>query len=130
MCSVTLKLAHNICKFRFADVFSEAFVIGNLFCSIFLYRIKTGICFDYASLMTALLRTQKIPTKLVVGYSGTAYHAWISVWTEEEGWIDGVIFFDGSVWHRMDPTFASSGAGDPEIQEFILNGNYTVKYLY
>ena len=91
---------------------------------------KKGICFDYAALMTAMLRSQEIPCKLVVGYAGKTYHAWISVWTEEEGWIDGAIFFDGSVWHRMDPTFASSGAGDPEIQEFILNGNYTVKYLY
>ena len=91
---------------------------------------KKGICFDYAALMTAMLRSQEIPCKLVVGYAGKTYHAWISVWTEEEGWIDGAIFFDGCVWHRMDPTFASSGAGDPEIQEFILNGNYTVKYLY
>ncbi|MEG0228600.1 MAG: transglutaminase-like domain-containing protein, partial [Lachnospiraceae bacterium] len=38
---------------------------------------KRGICFDYAALMTAMLRSQKIPTKLEVGYSGDAYHAWI-----------------------------------------------------
>ena len=44
---------------------------------------------------------------------------------------DGVIFFDGSVWKRMDPTFASSGQRSPEIMRFIENnGNYTVKYLY
>ena len=91
---------------------------------------KKGICFDYGALMTAMLRSQEIPCKLVVGYAGKTYHAWISVWTEEEGWIDGAIFFNGSVWHRMDPTFASSGAGDPEIMDFIQNGNYTVKYLY
>lgn len=91
---------------------------------------KKGICFDYGALMTAMLRSQEIPCKLVVGYAGKTYHAWISVWTEEEGWIDGAIFFDGKVWHRMDPTFASSGAGDPEIMDFIQNGNYTVKYLY
>lgn len=34
---------------------------------------KKGICFDYASLMAALLRSQSIPTKLEVGYSGEAY---------------------------------------------------------
>ena len=39
--------------------------------------------------------------------------------------------FDGSVWKRMDPTFASSGQRSPEIMRFIENnGNYTVKYLY
>jgi len=91
---------------------------------------KKGICFDYAALMTAMLRSQEIPCKLVVGYAGKTYHAWISVWTEESGWIDGAIFFDGSVWHRMDPTFASSGNGNEEIMDFIQNGNYTVKYLY
>lgn len=29
-----------------------------------------GICFDYAALMTSMLRSQGIPTKLEVGYSG------------------------------------------------------------
>lgn len=89
-----------------------------------------GICFDYAAMMTAMLRSQEIPCKLVVGYAGTVYHAWISVWTEESGWIDGAIFFDGHVWHRMDPTFASSSSRSEEIMEFIEHGNYTVKYLY
>ena len=92
---------------------------------------KKGICFDYAALMTAMLRSQGVPCKLVVGYAGTAYHAWISVWTEESGWVDGAIFFDGAVWKRMDPTFASSGAGSAAIMQYIGDGtNYTQKYLY
>ena len=91
---------------------------------------EKGICFDYAALMTAMLRSQKIPCKLVVGYAGATYHAWISVWTEENGWIDGTIFFDGKVWERMDPTFASSSGRSAEIMDFIENGTYTVKYLY
>ncbi len=92
---------------------------------------KTGICFDYAALMTGMLRSQGVPTKLVVGYAGTAYHAWVSVWTEETGWVDGVIFFDGTTWQRMDPTFASSGGGNEAIMQYIGDGsNYTVKYLY
>ena len=48
---------------------------------------KKGICFDYAALMTGMLRSQGVPCKLVVGYAGTVYHAWINVWTEETGWI-------------------------------------------
>jgi len=91
---------------------------------------KKGICFDYAAVMTAMLRSQEIPCKLVVGYAGSTYHAWISVWTEEEGWIDGAVFFNGHSWKRMDPTFASSSNRSSEIMEFIENGNYTVKYLY
>lgn len=91
---------------------------------------KKGICFDYAALMTAMLRSQEIPCKLVVGYAGSTYHSWISVWTEESGWVDGAIFFDGQQWKRMDPTFASSSGGDEEILDFIQNGKYKVKYLY
>ena len=91
---------------------------------------QKGICFDYAALMPAMLRSQEVPCKLVVGYAGDIYHAWISVWTEDNGWVDGAIFFDGHAWKRMDPTFASSGHRSAEIMEFIENGNYTVKYLY
>ena len=92
---------------------------------------KKGICFDYAALMTGMLRSQSVPCKLVVGYAGEVYHAWISVYTEKDGWIDGVIYFDGSVWKRMDPTFASSGSQSDEIMDFIGDGtNYIEKYLY
>lgn len=92
---------------------------------------KKGICFDYAALMTAMLRSQSVPCKLVVGYAGQTYHAWINVWTEKSGWVDGAIFFDGSVWKRMDPTFASSGSQSTEIMEYIgKDANYTVKYQY
>lgn len=92
---------------------------------------KKGICFDYASLMAGMLRAQGVPCKLVVGYAGKAYHAWISVWTESTGWIDGIIYFDGTAWQRMDPTFASSGNASEAIMKYIGDGsNYTVKYLY
>jgi len=92
---------------------------------------KSGICFDYAAMMTGMLRSQGVPCKLVVGYAGTAYHAWISVWSEKTGWVDGAIFFDGQAWQRMDPTFASSGNGSRAIMDYIGDGkNYTAKYFY
>lgn len=95
---------------------------------------QKGICFDYAALMTAMLRSQGVPCKLVVGYVGTqnpAYHAWINVWTEDQGWVDGAIFFDGSAWQRMDPTFASSGHSSEAIMQYIGDGsNYSERYLY
>ncbi|NLV51546.1 MAG: transglutaminase domain-containing protein, partial [Clostridiales bacterium] len=34
--------------------------------------LEKGICFDYSAVMAAMLRSQGIPTKLVVGYAGTA----------------------------------------------------------
>jgi transglutaminase-like putative cysteine protease len=89
----------------------------------------SGICFDYAALMTGMLRSQGVPTKLVVGYAGDAYHAWINVYSEDTGWIDGVIYFDGAKWMRMDPTFAANGGSD--IMDYIGNGtNYSGKYFY
>ncbi len=92
---------------------------------------KKGICFDYAALMTAMLRSQGIPTKLVVGYTGDVYHAWINTFIPEKGWVEGIIFFDGTTWKLMDPTFASSANQSKQIMEYIGNGsNYSAKYVY
>lgn len=89
-----------------------------------------GICFDYASLMVAMLRIQNLPAKLVIGYAGEAYHAWINVYTEENGWIDQVIVFDGTEWTLMDPTFADND-GNTATNDYIGDGtNYTEKYVY
>ena len=89
-----------------------------------------GICLDYASLMTALLRSQGIPTKLVVGWSGTQYHAWISVYLEETGWVDGVIFFDGLNWSRLDPTLAAGNRGT-SVKDYVNNNaNYKERFFY
>lgn len=93
--------------------------------------VRTGICFDYAALMTAMLRSQNIPTKLVVGYTGSVYHAWVSVYLDNIGWVDNVIYFDGTDWKLMDPTFASSGKKSQEIMDYINNSaNYKAKYSY
>ncbi|RPF42413.1 transglutaminase superfamily protein [Hydrogenoanaerobacterium saccharovorans] len=90
-----------------------------------------GICFDYAAVMATMLRTQRIPTKLVVGYSGKVYHAWVSVYITDVGWVNGIIYFDGTSWVRMDPTFASSAKSSSQIMDYIGNGsNYNALYVY
>lgn len=90
----------------------------------------TGICFDYAAITAAMLRSQRIPTRLEVGYAGEAYHAWISVYLKETGWIDNIIEFHGSSWSLMDPTFAA-GSSQSRLKQFIGDGsNYIVKYYY
>lgn len=90
----------------------------------------TGICFDYASMMTGMLRSLGVPCKLVVGYAGDAYHAWISVWVDGTGWIDNIVYFDGTSWQRMDPTFAST-ADKKTAAKYIGDGsNYSPKFFY
>lgn len=89
-----------------------------------------GICFDFAALTAAMLRSQDIPTRLEIGYSGSIYHAWISVYLEETGWIDNIIEFRGDGWTRMDPTFAASNENSEKILEYIGDGsNYTTQYI-
>lgn len=91
---------------------------------------KTGICLDYAAVMTSMLRSQHIPTRLEVGYAGEAYHAWISTYVENQGWVNGVIEFNGDTWSLMDPTFAAS-AKESNLANFIGDGeNYVTKYIY
>ena len=92
---------------------------------------KIGICLDYAGTMAAMLRSQNVPTKLIVGYAGSAYHAWISVYCKGVGWVYTMIYFDGSSWHRLDPTFAASSGSSDAIMKYIGDGsNYSVKYVY
>lgn len=94
-------------------------------------QTRKGICLDYASLMTAMLRSQGIPSKLIVGYTGNLYHAWINVYINGIGWVDKAVYFDGNSWKLMDPTFASSNKNSAKIQKYIGDGtNYTAKYAY
>lgn len=88
----------------------------------------TGICFDYAAVMAAMLRTQRIPTRLEVGYVGDVYHAWISTYIHGQGWINGIIHFDGNTWELMDPTFASTSSSP---KDFLTDrSDYLTKYVY
>ena len=88
---------------------------------------KTGICFDYSAVMATMLRTQRIPTRLEVGYVGDIYHAWISTYVEGHGWINGIIEFDGKEWKLMDPTTASTSSSP---KEYLTKKTYLTKYVY
>lgn len=90
----------------------------------------TGICLDYAAVMASILRSQRIPTHMEVGYAGTVYHAWISTYITDIGWVNGIIQFDGESWSMMDPTFGAS-TGDQKLKKYIGDGDYYhVKYIY
>ena len=95
------------------------------------FKSRKAICFDYASTMVAMLRSQGVPTKLIIGYSGSVYHAWISVYTEESGWITGVVYFNGEDWSLMDPTFADTSKSEEDFKKYIGDAtNYIQKYAY
>ena len=88
-----------------------------------------GICFDYAALTAAMLRSCDIPCKLQIGYAGDIKHAWINVYIRSSGWVDKAVEFSGDSWSRMDPTFDSNSEDKDTIQEYIGdNNNYTVQF--
>ena len=84
------------------------------------YSTRTGICFDYASLMCAMLRSQGIPTRLIIGSTPLGYHAWNEVFFEGQGWVVVASFewekIDGSGWVLFDSTFAAGGMSPESIQ--------------
>ncbi len=91
---------------------------------------RKGICLDYSALMCSMLRSQRIPARMEIGYAGTAYHAWLSTYITDIGWVNGIIEFDGEDWSLMDPTFASN-ISETDLKDFIGDGkNYTVKFIY
>ena len=86
-----------------------------------------GICFDYASLAAAMLRSMGFPTKIVTGYVGPEqlYHAWIMVFADGT-WQTALFSVEPNVWSRCDVTFASTGA----TQYTGSGSGYTDKYTY
>ncbi len=89
----------------------------------------TGICFDYAALITAMLRSRDIPCRLQIGFAGDIKHAWVDVYIRSKGWVNNAIEFDGESWTRMDPTFDSSLEDKEVARDFIGDGtNYNVQF--
>ncbi|NLM11862.1 MAG: transglutaminase domain-containing protein [Clostridiaceae bacterium] len=68
------------------------------------YNTQKGICYDFAALFAAMLRSQGIPVKLVKGYSNNieGYHAWNEV------------LIDGS-WVTIDTTYDVTMKGFKKI---------------
>ena len=93
-----------------------------------IFSKENGICFDYAAVMATMLRSQNIPTRLEVGYMGDVYHAWISTYIKDVGWINGIIEFNGKSWNLMDPTFASTSNSPTNF--ITENSKYLTKYVY
>lgn len=69
---------------------------------------KSGFCFDFASCMCAMLRTQGVPTQLVMGDADGVYHAWCNVLINDK-------------WVRYDPTMAITGGN---VKKYIEEACY------
>lgn len=88
-----------------------------------------GICFDYAALAAAMLRSQGIPTKEITGYVSPtdAYHAWNMVYLQNTGWVTVAIELAAGQWDRIDITFAAGGADSGLVGDGTA---YTDRYTY
>ncbi len=73
------------------------------------FETKTGLCQDLAAVAASMLRSQGIPTQLVIGYVGNYYHAWNNV------------LIDGE-WQFLDIT--------GELGGFVSNMPYTPERYY
>lgn len=69
-------------------------------------EIRRGFCQQYASAMVMMLRTQKIPARLAMGYLPGSQRASDGLWQIDRGaahaWVE--VYFVGEGWVRFDPT--------------------------
>ena len=93
--------------------------------SAFVFEMDAGYCTYYATAMVAMLRSQDVPARFVVGYlpgdrvgedqwlvRGFDSHAWVEVYFPEHGWV------------RFDPTPAAprSSAERDTLESARING--------
>lgn len=88
-----------------------------------------GICFDYAALTVAMLRSLSIPARLNIGYSGDIRHAWVDVYIESMGWVENAVEFKGNEWKMMDPTFAAALDAQQAADYMGDGANYSLQYV-
>lgn len=83
---------------------------------------KQGICYDYSALFAAMLRSEGIPTKLLMGSKNDIeqYHAWNEVYLQETG-----------KWVTIDTTYdsiKSKGSKKPDMikdkRDFSIKKQY------
>lgn len=91
-------------------------------------RTGKGICFDYAALAAAMMRSLGIPCRLITGYVGDdVYHAWNSFYVHDQGWVTVEIKAPANQWKRVDITFAAGGVDAKKLDD---DSRYTTRYIY
>ena len=73
----------------------------------FLFKTKMGFCEHYASAFAVLMRLEKIPTRVVIGYQGADFNPYDSTYIVKQSnahaW-DEVWIAPKKSWVRIDPT--------------------------
>ena len=87
-----------------------------------IFNASKGICYDYAALFAAMLRSIGIPTKLVMGNKKDIeeYHAWNQVYLK-----------DSKQWVTIDTTY-DAGFKNSEIKKPMIkkSSDYTTDRIY
>jgi hypothetical protein len=86
------------------------------------YKSGKGICYDFSSIFASMLRSVKIPAKLVMGYSVNVkgYHSWNEVYDSQAG-----------KWLVIDPTYDSQmKAAKVKYSMVKTSSNYSKVYEY
>jgi hypothetical protein len=100
---------------------------GKNWLPVFLFTAKTGFCEHFASAFALLMRLEKIPARLIVGYQGATYnpyadnyivsqsnaHAWVEIWIDAKNQPAGSRM---GRWLRIDPT-AMLGISEANLAE-------------
>jgi transglutaminase-like putative cysteine protease len=71
----------------------------------FLFEMESGYCVYYATTMVAMLRTQGVPARFVVGYTPgqrVAEDEWVVRGLDSHAWVE--VYFPDHGWVRFDPT--------------------------
>jgi transglutaminase-like putative cysteine protease len=118
---------------------------GRDWLSYFLFTSKAGYCEHFASAFAVLMRIEKIPARLVVGYQGADINPYDNVYTVRQSnahsW-DEVWIESKKRWIRIDPTsilppglanFApndsSQSQQDPPLEQVHRPSSFSDTYL-
>ena len=115
----------------------EPGVQGPDWLPVFLFKTRTGFCEHFASAFAVLMRQEKVPARLVVGYSGddqnpfqpdvyavsqSNAHAWDEVWIPSDKRPPNHSLVGH--WLRIDPTSPSAaGAGMQNVSSSDAGDN-------
>lgn len=72
------------------------------------FEKQSGMCFDFSVMMCAIMRSQGIPAKLIMGDADGTYHAWCKIWLDEK-------------WVLFDPTMDIMGN---KVSDYIEEAYY------
>src|SRR6056297_398474 len=103
----------------------------------FLTINRAGHCQYFASALALMLRSQGIPSRLVVGYKTNEYspfsqryivrqshaHAWVEAYLNETQVPDETVLYvqpqAGPVWMRLDPTPAANASDEDQVTQAV-----------